>query len=78
MILIFTITATITKHNNLSTITDKDARTHTTPLQGGNMTNKENRWEAVEVSLDDIINYIDNDDFEGLSSLLTTEQGGAS
>ena len=42
------------------------------------MTNKENRWEAVEVSIDDIINYIDNDDFEGLSSLLTTEQGGAS
>ena len=42
------------------------------------MTNKENGWEAVEVSLDDIINYIDNDDFEGLRSLLTTEQGGAS
>ena len=31
---------------------------------------QEDRWEEVEVSLNDVINCIDDDDFEGLSSLL--------
>ena len=31
---------------------------------------KENGWESVEVSLDDLIKCIDDDDFEGLNSLL--------
>ena len=31
---------------------------------------KENGWESVEVSLDDVIKCIDDDDFEGLNSLL--------
>ena len=31
---------------------------------------KENGWESVEVSLNDVIKCIDDDNFEGLSSLL--------
>jgi len=33
---------------------------------------RENGWESVEVSLDDLIKCIDDDDFEGLNSLLFT------